>query len=63
MKDLIKTEAIVLSTDSSNCGRFKLMPVLARFYKKENVAITTKLMDFFEVKSEIAKYYLQRLER
>ena len=63
MKGLIKTEAIVLSTDSSNCGRLKLMPVLARFYKKENVAIATKLMNFIDIKSEIAKYYLQRLER
>ena len=55
MQDLIKTEAITLSIDTSNHGHFKLLPILARFYNNESNEIFTKLIDFIEIKGETAE--------
>ena len=45
-QDLIKTEAIALSIDTSNHGHLKLRPILARFYNNESNEIATKLIDY-----------------
>ena len=55
LQDLIKTEAIALSIDTSNHGYLKLLPILARFYNNESNEIATKLMDFIDVKGETAE--------
>ena len=55
-QDLEGVEFVSLSTDASNHGHVKLLPIMVRYCKVDgSLSVETKLLDFVDLKGETAE--------